>query len=215
MHLSTRQQAVYRFIEEYLQEYGLPPTMREIRSALGMSSTSHVNYLLEQLEKKGLLERVAHAARGLRLRPGGIPVQGSIAAGQPLEIFEVPERSLERLLPAVQGRRLYALQVKGQSMIEDHIEDGDYVLIDPDVAIEQGDIVVACECANSASERGAATLKRFFKTSNQIELRPANASMSSRFISAEEWERHWRLQGKVRAIYRPFEQAGSSVRPKP
>lgn len=91
-------------------------------------------------------------------------------------------------------------------MIEDHIEDGDYVLIDPDAAIEQGDIVVACESGNSTSERGAATLKRFFKEAHQIELRPANASLPSRFISAEEWEQHWCLQGKVRAIYRPFQQ---------
>jgi repressor LexA len=212
MYLSARQQAVYRFIEGYLQENGLPPTTREIGHALGLSSTSHVSYLIGQLEKKGLLERVARTARGLRLRQGGIAVQGYIAAGQPLEIFEAPDQLLDLPLPAAQGRRLFALQVKGQSMIEDHIEDGDYVLIDPDAAIEQGDIVVACECGTSTSERGAATLKRIFKEPHQIELRPANSSMTSRFISAEEWERHWRLQGKVRAIYRSFELAGSPVR---
>lgn len=209
MQLSARQQSVYRFLEAYLQEHGLPPTTREIGRALGMSSTSHVNYLLVQLEKKGLIERVARSARGLRLRLGGIVVQGYIAAGQPLEIFEMPDQALELPHTAIQGRRLFALQVKGQSMIEDHIEDGDYVLIDPDAVIEQGDIVVACERSTSASERGAATLKRFFKEAHQIELRPANASLPSRYIAAEEWEQNWCLQGKVRAIYRQFEQAGA------
>jgi repressor LexA len=91
-------------------------------------------------------------------------------------------------------------------MIEDHIADGDYVLIDPDAVIAPGDIIVAYERGAAASERGAATLKRFYKERNRIELRPANAALTSRFIEAEEWERDWAIQGKVRAIYRVFER---------
>jgi repressor LexA len=83
------------------------------------------------------------------------------------------------------GRR-YLLQVQGTSMIEDHIADGDYVLVDPDAEIYPGDIIVACERGTAASERGAATLKRFYKEQDRIELRPANASLQSRYIAAEE-----------------------------
>ena len=92
-------------------------------------------------------------------------------------------------------------------MIEEHIADGDDVLVDPDVAIVPGDIIVAYEHENAASERGAATLKRFYKEKNRIELRLANAALTSRFIEAGEWERDWAIQGKVRAIYRLFERA--------
>lgn len=204
--LSTRQQALYRFLQTHIQEHGLPPTNREIRDALGMKTTSHVDYQLGQLEQKGLIERVAHVARGIRLTQAGLVIQGRIAAGQPLEIFEAPEQYLDLTKRASRGRT-YVLQVKGISMIEDHIADGDYVLIDPDAPIEQGDIIVACERGEAASERGAATLKRFYKEPQHIELRPANASMASRFIPAQEWDRNWSIQGKVKAVYRLFDRS--------
>ena len=91
-------------------------------------------------------------------------------------------------------------------MIEEHIADGDYVLVDPDGQIASGDLIVACERGRAASERGAATLKRFYKEQDRIELRPANAALESRYIAAEEWEREWAIQGKVQAIYRFFDQ---------
>ena len=203
--LSPRQQAIYRFIQDYLFAHGLPPTNREIGEALGIASTGHVDYHLDQLERKGYIERQEHAARGIRLVQAGVEVKGRIAAGQPLEIFDVPEHLLDLTSQATSGRR-YLLQVRGTSMIEDHIADGDYVLIDPDAAILPGDIIVAYERGEAASERGAATLKRFYKEKNRIELRPANAALASRFIEAGEWERNWAIQGKVKAIYRVFER---------
>jgi repressor LexA len=203
--LSPRQQAIYRFIQDYLFVHGLPPTNREIGEAVGIASTGHVDYHLDQLEKKGYIERVEHAARGIRLVQAGVEVKGRIAAGQPLEIFDAPEHLLDLTSQATSGRR-YLLGVRGTSMIEDHIADGDYVLIDPDAAIALGDIIVAYGRGEAASERGAATLKRFYKERNRIELRPANAALTSRFIEAQEWERDWAIQGKVRAIYRIFER---------
>jgi repressor LexA len=171
-----------------------------------MKTTSHVDYQLAQLAKKGLIERTAHTARGIHLTRPGLAVQGRIAAGQPLEIFETPEQYLDLAKHTAHGHT-YILQVKGTSMIEDHIENGDYVLIDPDAPIEQGDIIVACEHGEAASERGAATLKRFYKKEpDQIELRPSNALMPSRFIPADEWNRNWRIQGKVKAVFRLFDR---------
>ena len=204
--LSAIQQNIFDFLQAYIQEHGLPPTTREIMEALHMKTTSHVDYQLRQLEQKGMIERVAHAARGIRLPQPGFAVQGRVAAGQTLEVFERHEQSIDltRYLPR---GRAYLVQVQGVSMIGDQIADGDYVLIDPDSVIEQGDIVVACERGEAASEQGAVTLKRFYREPHQVELRPSNPTMSSRFIPAPEWERNWSLQGKVKAVFRLFDHS--------
>jgi repressor LexA len=202
--LSFLQQAILRFVQDEILDRGLPPTNREIGAALGIRSTGNVEYHLAYLEKKGYIEREALVARGIRLRPTRLEVRGRIAAGHPLEIFDEPEQLLDVVGQASSGRR-YLLQVQGTSMIEEHIADGDYVLVDPDAEIESGDIIVAYERGQAASERGAATLKRFYREQNRIELRPANASLGSRYIEAEEWEREWAIQGKVKAIYRFFD----------
>jgi repressor LexA len=202
--ISLLQQAMVHFIQDEILERGRPPTNREIGAAMGISSTGNVEYHLSQLEKKGYIEREEYTSRGIRLARGGLEVRGRIAAGQPLDIFDEPELLLDLTGQASSGRR-YLLQVQGTSMIEDHIADGDYVLVDPDAEIEPGDIIVACERGTAASERGAATLKRYYREQNRIELRPANAALESRYIEAEEWEREWAIQGKVKAIYRFFE----------
>lgn len=204
--LNARQQAIYHFLQGYIQAHGIPPTIREIGDALGMKTTSLVHYHLCQLQQKRLIELVAHAARGIRLPQASIAVQGRVAAGQTLDIFERHEQSVDLASYLPQGRA-YLVQVQGVSMIGDHIADGDYVLIDPDAVIEPGDIVVACECGDAASEKGAVTLKRFYRANHQIELRPSNPALSSRFIPAEEWDRHWSLQGKVKVIFRLLDHA--------
>ncbi len=204
-NMSAKQRAIFTFIQEYLQEHGRPPTNREIGRAVGIESTGHVDYHLGVLEKKGFIKREGHTSRGIRLnQPPGLEVKGRIAAGQPLEIYDVPDQHIDLTRQAFTGRK-YLLEVKGKSMIEDCIDDGDYVLIDQDAAIEPGDVIVACQRADT-SERGAATLKRFFKEKNRIELRPANSSMTSIFVDAAEWERDWQIQGKVRAVYRLFDR---------
>ncbi len=202
--MSAKQRAIYSFILEYIQAHGRPPTNREIRGAVGIESTGHVDYHLGVLQKKGYIEREGHTSRGIRLTHQGLEVKGRIAAGQPLEIYDAPDQFVDLTKQALSGRT-YLLEVKGKSMIEDCIDDGDYVLIERDVAVEPGDVIVACQRTDS-SERGAATLKRFFKEKNRIELRPANAQMDSIFVDAEEWERDWQIQGKVRAVYRLFER---------
>ena len=202
--LSFLQQAMLRFIQDEILDRGRPPTNREIGAALGITSTGNVEYHLAYLEKKGYIEREERVSRGIRLPQEAWRVKGRIAAGHPLEIFEEPEPLLDLPGQTTNGRR-YLLQVRGTSMIEEHIADGDYVLVDPDEHIASGDLVVACERGTAASERGAATLKRFYRERDRIELRPANASLHSRYIAAEEWDREWAIEGKVQAIYRFFE----------
>jgi repressor LexA len=204
--MSAKQRAIYDFIQEYIQEHGRPPTNREIGAHVGIESTGHVDYHLGVLEKKGFIEREGHTSRGIRLTRQGLEVKGRIAAGQPLEIYDVPDQHIDLPRQAFNGKK-YLLEVKGKSMIEDCIDDGDYVLIDQDAVIEPGDVIVACKRSADSSERGAATLKRFFKEKSRVELRPANSAMTSIFVDAAEWERDWQIQGKVRAVYRLFERS--------
>src|SRR5215813_4034032 len=107
--LSLKQQAIYHFIQNTILERGLPPTNREIGAALGITSTGNVEYHLEQLEKLHYIERDEHAARGIRISHPGVEVRGRIAAGKPLEIFDVPD-ALDLTGETSRGRR-YLLQV--------------------------------------------------------------------------------------------------------
>jgi len=197
------QKRMYNFIVSYMKTEKMPPTNREIGRELQIASTGHVDYHLTMLEKKGLISRQPKKSRGIKLIETitGIPVMGSIAAGQPLEISNDPEEMLDV------GRELepdntYALIVKGRSMIEDHICDGDYVVIKPQDTCNNGDIVVAVRLQEGMS--GSATLKRFFqeKDHDRVRLQPANSELEPIFISKSEWDEEWKVQGKVVAIFR-------------
>ncbi|HEV2579479.1 MAG TPA: transcriptional repressor LexA [Ktedonobacteraceae bacterium] len=200
-HTSDIQKRIFDFIVEYIREEGMPPTNREIGSAMKIASTGHVDYHLSMLEKKGLIDRESKKSRGIKLRtnPFGIHVMGSIAAGEPIEVFSDPVEPLEV------GREFeqpgaYALVVKGQSMIEDHICDKDYVVIKPQSTCENGDIVVAVHMQGN----GRATLKRFYQETdhNRVRLQPANSEMGPIYIPRKEWDSEWQVQGKVIAILR-------------
>jgi repressor LexA len=199
-------------IEAYWREHGRPPTIREIGSAVGVKSTAHVAYYVALLEREGLLSREPGRSRGLLpTRPSGLRVLGTIAAGYPLEQFDTGESELLELdeltravtsAPAPQ-QDVFALRVRGTSMVEDGILDGDYVLIAPGPTVANGAIAVATENAANGG-RGAATLKRVFVRSDGVELQPANAQLSSRYITRKEWNREWRVQGTVVAVYRRY-----------
>src|SRR5262245_2643159 len=164
--MSSKQRAIYEFIQRYTQENGRPPTNREIGKAVGIESTGHVDYHLSVLEKKGHIIREDRKSRAIRLTQSGLPMKGHIAAGQPLDIPDAPGRYVDLAKELSSGK--YLLEVKGKSMIEDCIDSGDYVLIDPDAAIEQGDVIVAVQQHGASSEGGAATLKRFYKEKGRI-----------------------------------------------
>lgn len=203
--LSEPQQRIYDFIAKYSRLEGRPPTNREIGQAVGIRSTGHVDHHLTALEKKGLITRVRGKSRGIRLNEstgGGLRVIGAIAAGQPLDIFADTEQESLDLAERVTGQA-YLLLVKGNSMIEDHIENGDYVLINPDSNYDDGDIVVATHL-NATTDGGAATLKRFYREPGRVRLQPANAELNPIYIDANEWDHEWKVQGKVAAVYRRF-----------
>lgn len=202
---SEIQQKIYEFIVQYMRAEGMPPTNREIGTAMKIASTGHVDYHLTMLEKKNMIERESKKSRGIRLKQPlwGIRVQGSIAAGEPLEVFTDPDAEVIEAGRELEQQGAYALVVRGQSMIEDHICDRDYVVIKPQKTCENGDIVVAVHMQSEGGS-GQATLKRFYqeKEQNRVRLQPANSTMDPIFIPKTQWDKEWEIQGKVVAIFR-------------
>lgn len=200
--LSEKQSEILDFITKYMDENGRPPTNREIGKAVDIGSTGHVDYHLTVLERKGFIIRERKTSRGIALpqEQRGLPIEGEIAAGAPLAIYNEPRHAMLDL-----GRhrrdREFVLQVRGRSMIEDHIADGDFVLVDREAQIDDGDIVVATHL-DDTGELGNATLKRVYKEADRVRLQPANSEMEPIYISREDWDREWTVQGKVTAVYR-------------
>jgi len=203
VHTSDIQIRIYEFIVEYIRYEGMPPTWREIGSAMNFTN---VDYHLSMLEKKGYITRESKKSRGIKLvqQPFGIRVMGSIAAGKPLEIFTDPSEVINVGRDSEQ-QGTYALVVKGQSMIDDHIWDKDYVIIKPQNTCENGDIVVALHLQG----KGRATLKRFFqeKDRDRVRLQYAFSEMDPIYVPKSEWDNEWQVQGKVVAIFRKCQAA--------
>ncbi len=202
---SEIQRKMYDFIERYIKAEGMPPTNREIGRAMNIASTGHVDYHLTILEKKGMISRQEKKSRGIRLtKPtSGVAIKGTIAAGQPLDIFPSEEQQTISVGNSlVETENAFALIVKGRSMIEDHICDGDYVVVKPQSTCQNGDIVVAVHMQEGIE--GSATLKRFFqeKDHDRVRLQPANSELDPILIPRNIWDREWQVQGKVVAIFR-------------
>jgi repressor LexA len=201
--LSDRQQRILRFIRQYMGEHGRPPTVREIGMAVGISSTSVVDYNLRVLERDGHLLRERELSRGIALADrktgSSIPVLGLIAAGQPIEAVQDPQDLVE-VPQRLVDQGCYALRVKGKSMIDDHIDDGDVVVIKPQDTASDGEIVVALLTGGAAPE-GEATLKRLYRDGTRIRLQPANAEMDPIFVNPAELL----IQGKVVSVIRTVE----------
>jgi repressor LexA len=209
-HTSDIQKRIYEFLVEYIREEGIPPTNREIGSAMNIASTGHVDYHLSMLEKKGYITRESKKSRSITLvqQPFGIRVMGSIAVGEPLEIFTDPTEAIDVGKDFVQ-QGAYALVVKGQSMIQDNIGDKDYVIMKPQNTCENGDIVVAVHLQGD----GRATLRRFFeeKDRDRVRLQPANSGMDPTYIPKSEWDREWQIQGKVLAVFRKLDSRSDDI----
>lgn len=172
--LTDRQKEVYEFIREKIQNRGYGPTVREIGEDFGISSPNGVMCHLKALEKKGIISREPNMSRAIQLtdvgKDEGIPLVGQIAAGSLAEAIEQAERlNLEELFPA--KKNCFALRVRGDSMIEAQIADGDIVICRRTKTAHKGDIVVAL------TDEGEATLKYWFPEANRIRLQPANSSM--------------------------------------
>lgn len=191
-----RAERILDYIRETIDERGYPPSVREIAEAVGLASTSAVHHHLTKLEKDGRLQKEATRSRALSL-PGShaaklvnAPIIGEIAAGQPIEAYE--DRSETMTLPAELAPRhdTFVLRVRGKSMIEDHIDNGDYVVIQPQDTARDGEIVVAILDDNTA------TLKRFYKERDRVRLQPANSEMEPIYA------RDVKIQGKVIGVIR-------------
>jgi len=176
--LTRRQHQILDYLRSYRDEHDLSPTLEEIAQYFGVNKVTIFGHIAE-LERKGVIERAAPGiSRGLRIvedeaQPAGASVQilGSIAAGAPIEAIESPEAlDLSDLIP--RDRDVYALRVRGDSMIEDAICDGDIVLVERRASARNGETVVAIV------EGEAATLKRYYKEGDRIRLQPANSTMS-------------------------------------
>ena len=202
--LSERQKRILQFIRDHQGEHGYPPTIREIGIAAGISSTSVVDYNLRVLQKDGLIRRDREVSRGLGLASvdpeprnlARVPIVGHIAAGEPIEAFEGEHETLEFSAELVPDG-CFALRVKGKSMIEDLIDDGDIVVIRPQQTAQNGDIVVAL-LNNHGVQDSVATLKRFYRERDRVRLQPANATMDPIFVDPINMQ----VQGKVVAVMR-------------
>jgi len=204
--LSTKQRQMLKFIAAHMIRHDRPPTNREIGQAMGIASTGHVDYHLSILSKKGYIEREANTSRGLRLtraaepnprrRVFHVPVQGLIAAGAPIEAISDPNDAIE-LSDDFAAQDAYALRVRGKSMIEDLIDDGDLVVVKPAQSAANGDLVVAL-LTNGASEHGEATLKRYYREANRVRLQPSNRAMKPIYVRPGDVQ----VQGKVIALIR-------------
>ncbi len=200
--LYKRQKQILDFISQYIQKSGFSPTLQQIADALGVSSLATVHEHLETMERKKIIKRFDGAVRGIEiidrkmgevLRGIELPVLGFIAAGQPIEPHTDPNASVSVSPAMITGnKRAFVLQVKGESMIEEGILDGDFVVIEQQETANNGDIVVAL------LDNGLATLKRFFKESTRIRLEPANSTMSPIFVTKV------RIQGRCVGVIRRF-----------
>jgi repressor LexA len=175
--ITSRQQAIYGYIEDFIFSYRYPPTIREIGENFGIKSTNGVRDALNALERKGLIKKNSNRARGIELKPNAffapvnteyLPVVGRIAAGTPILAEENIEEILtidKSVLP--RNSEIFALRVQGDSMIKDGIFNGDIAIIRVQKSAERGQIIAAVIC-------GDATLKHYYPTENKIELRASN-----------------------------------------
>jgi repressor LexA len=173
--LTERQREIYDFIESKIEDCGFPPTIRDIGGRFDIKSPNGVMCHLKALEKKGLIKRHPKNARAIQLTDAkshhhqGLPFFGLVAAGAPIEAPGQVEERLD-LYDMLGGQEHYVLKVRGQSMIENHIDDGDFVVIKKQETAESGERVVA-------QVDGEVTLKRIEKKKDHVLLHPANGTM--------------------------------------
>ena len=202
MNLTPRQLDVLVAIRNYRHLHGYSPTMQELADQLGTSKVTIFEHV-GALEKKHVLRRDKHKARSLEIiseeklpdeeRSTKLPLLGNIAAGSPIEAVENREElDLEQIFHSRHG--VYVLKVRGESMIDDHLCDGDYVVIERRENARNGEQVVAL------IDNSEATLKRFYKEGGKVRLQPANKSMDARVVEADRCK----VQGVVIGVLRSY-----------
>jgi repressor LexA len=208
--LSPKQQSILHFIRQFIEEHDYPPSIRQIQDGCGISSTSVVDYNLKKLEGAGYIRRDREVSRAIELLERGgrrprtvaVPIIGQIAAGQPIPVPTADtwsnldyDEAIEVTRDMVGGRpNVYGLRVKGTSMIDALVNDGDIVLMEASNTADNGDMVAAW-----LKREQEATLKRFYQESGRIRLQPANEAMDPIYSDPANVE----VQGKVLGSIRP------------
>jgi len=208
MALTRRQRQVYDFISEFINKQGYSPSFEEIGRGLGLRSLATVHKHVSNLEEKGLLRRDYNRSRSIDvLAPRGrmrqqmaaaaaaaqaLPLLGRIAAGRPVEALEHPETI--SLADFTRAKDVFVLEVRGDSMQDEHILDGDYVLVERTKTPRNGEIVVAL------LEGSETTLKRFYREGDQVRLQPSNVAMAPMVVPAASVQ----VQGRVIGVLRKY-----------
>jgi repressor LexA len=201
MHLTRRQKEILDYVGKHLERRGYAPTIEEIGEHFGLSSLATVHKHLTNLQDKGFIKRAANRSRALELVPSGmavraveLPLLGRVAAGSPIEAITgtetvfVPEDMVGR-------RDTYVLQVKGDSMIDEQIRDGDYVIVEDRASVRDGEMVIALIGGESA------TLKKLYREGEgRVRLQPANRRMKPIFVDQDDL----RVQGVVIGVLRKY-----------
>jgi len=218
MALTPRQKEVLDFLVAYIERHGFSPSFEEIAAGLKLSSLATVHKHISALEQKGYVQRRFNESRSVEIsrsyleaerkrleaRQGGqkeVPLLGRIAAGRPVESVAAPETL--NLGEFTESEKVYALQVKGDSMIDDHICSGDFVLVERVAEVRDGEIVVALVDGMET------TLKRLYREPDgRIRLQPANAEMAPLYVEPERLE----IQGRVLAVLRKFRSQAAAHR---
>jgi len=202
MYLTKRQKQIFDFVTDYIRSNGYAPSIEEIRQHFHLASLATVHKHLKFLERKGAITRQPHQSRSIELvltselnigRVADVPLLGIIAAGQPIEAIEVPE---ELSIPEeMLGRgTTYVLKVRGDSMIDEQIRDGDFVLIEERAQADNGETVVALLRGEEA------TLKKFYREGSKVRLQPANPDLEPLIVDADDV----RIQGIVIGLLRKY-----------
>jgi repressor LexA len=204
--LSTKQQGILEFVRKFIRDKDYPPSIRDIQLGCNISSTSVVDYNLKALERLGYIRRDREVSRAIELLDGSgrrpstvpVPIIGTIAAGQPIPVpgadtwSNVDYENVVEVAPEMTGGRdhVYALQVKGTSMIDALVNDGDIVIMEATTSANDGDMVAAW-----LKREGEATLKKIYTEDGRIRLQPANVTMKPIYTEPENVE----VQGRVLA----------------
>ena len=206
--LSAKQQRILDYICEFIDDHDYPPSIRQIQQACEISSTSVVDYNLRILERQGHIKRDREVSRAIEVLQGGrraqrvvpVPIIGSIAAGEPIPVPSADTWSADmsdsiEVAPEIVGDRenVFALRVKGTSMIDALVNDGDIVILEQAAAARDGDMVVAW-----LKNEQEATLKKIFREGDRVRLQPANETMQPIYTDAGNVE----VQGRVIASIR-------------
>ena len=199
MHLTKRQREIYEYLKDHIRSRGYAPSIAEIGKQFHLSSPATVHKHLAHLEEKGLIRKQQNLSRAIEIIPESgntlsYHVLGEIAAGKPIEALDQLEAV--DLLPDAGDKDIFVLRVKGNSMIEDHIQNGDYVIVERRNVAENGETVVAL------IDNDRVTLKRFYREGERIRLQPSHPNMKPIFVR----EGDFAIQGVVISVLRKFDR---------